>query len=100
VASGLRSGVTVTVPRVDVCFDAEDPFQFVRRRVSTYALRSETEKALLYHLYVDSMPTEDVPPLTVSRATRWCSGSQLRAPWGTAPRIRTARQWAMHGRTA
>jgi len=28
-------GGVVTVPRVDVCFDAEDPFQFVRRRVSS-----------------------------------------------------------------
>jgi dynein heavy chain len=33
-------------------------------------LRGETEKTLLYHLYVDSMPTDDVPPLTVEQVNR------------------------------
>ena len=51
----------------DVCFEAEDPFAFVRRRVSTYVARQGTEKALLYNLFVDSMPTEDIPPLSVEQ---------------------------------
>jgi hypothetical protein len=32
--------------------------------------RADAVKHLRYHLFVDSMPTEDIPPLTVGGCTR------------------------------
>ena len=53
-----------------VCFFITWGRTSLHLQVSTYTLRGETEKTLLYHLYVDSMPTEDVPPLTVEQVNR------------------------------
>ena len=58
------------VPRIDLCFDSEDHEAFAARRHAAYAARAEVVKQLHYHLYVDSMPTEDVPPLTVEQINR------------------------------
>eukprot|EP00959_Pyramimonas_sp_CCMP1952_P123227 2576280-Pyramimonas_sp.AAC.1 len=63
----LSTGKMVEVPRIDVYFLAEDPFNFVERRVHAHTLRQDTESTLLYNLFVDSMPTEDIPPLTVEQ---------------------------------
>ncbi|NWW95122.1 DYH1 protein, partial [Rhynochetos jubatus] len=46
------------VPRVCLLFLAEDPQVFAQRVVSAHSLRKKTEALLLYHLYVDCMPTD------------------------------------------
>ncbi|XP_071611851.1 dynein axonemal heavy chain 1 [Heliangelus exortis] len=46
------------VPRVCLLFLAEDPRVFAQRVVSANNLRKKTQALMLYHLYVDCMPTE------------------------------------------
>lgn len=46
------------VPRVHLMFLAEDPQLFAQRIVSANNLRKKTQMLLLYHLYVDCMPTD------------------------------------------
>ncbi|NXE09964.1 DYH1 protein, partial [Lophotis ruficrista] len=46
------------VPRVCLLFLAEDPRVFAQRVVSANSLRKKTQALLLYHLYVDCMPTD------------------------------------------
>ncbi|XP_037242845.1 dynein heavy chain 1, axonemal [Falco rusticolus] len=46
------------VPRVCLLFVAEDPQVFAQRIVSANNLRKKTQALLLYHLYVDCMPTD------------------------------------------
>lgn len=46
------------VPRVCLLFLAEDPRVFAQRVVSANNLRKKTEALMLYHLYVDCMPTD------------------------------------------
>ncbi|CAG9466771.1 unnamed protein product [Pedinophyceae sp. YPF-701] len=56
--TGPGAGVGVWVPRIDLHFDADDPFVFARRRVAAEVLRERSEAALLHALSVDEMPTE------------------------------------------
>jgi len=44
------------VPRINLCFDAEDPFVFAQRHAEAHAARLKAESLLRYHLYIDSMP--------------------------------------------
>ncbi|KAM6325251.1 LOW QUALITY PROTEIN: dynein axonemal heavy chain 1 [Podargus strigoides] len=46
------------VPRVCLLFLAEDPQVFAQRVISAHSLRKKTQALLLYHLYVDCMPTD------------------------------------------
>nr|XP_013047409.2 dynein axonemal heavy chain 1 isoform X1 [Anser cygnoides]XP_047928500.1 dynein axonemal heavy chain 1 isoform X1 [Anser cygnoides]XP_047928502.1 dynein axonemal heavy chain 1 isoform X1 [Anser cygnoides]XP_047928506.1 dynein axonemal heavy chain 1 isoform X1 [Anser cygnoides] len=46
------------VPRVCLLFLAEDPRVFAQRVVSANNLRKKTQALMLYHLYVDCMPTD------------------------------------------
>uniref|UniRef100_A0A8C3K8B9 Dynein axonemal heavy chain 1 n=1 Tax=Calidris pygmaea TaxID=425635 RepID=A0A8C3K8B9_9CHAR len=46
------------VPRIFLLFLAEDPRVFAQRVVSANSLRKKTQALLLYHLYVDCMPTD------------------------------------------
>ncbi|NWX92741.1 DYH1 protein, partial [Nothoprocta pentlandii] len=46
------------VSRVCLLFLAEDPRVFAQRVVSANSLRKKTQALLLYHLYVDCMPTD------------------------------------------
>ncbi|XP_053933024.1 dynein axonemal heavy chain 1 [Cuculus canorus] len=46
------------VPRICLMFLAEDPRVFAQRVVSADSLRKKTQALLLYHLYVDCMPTD------------------------------------------
>jgi hypothetical protein len=55
------------VSRVDLCFTAEDPFVFARRHVDAHANRGHAESLLRYNLYIDCMPTEDIPPLSTEQ---------------------------------
>lgn len=46
------------VPRVCLQFLAEDPQVFAERVAAADSLRKKTQGLLMYHLYVDCMPTE------------------------------------------
>ena len=61
---------TEWVSRVQLHFALEDPFILAKRIDAAYANRAETDSLLLYNLYIDSMPTEDIPPLTVEQINR------------------------------
>lgn len=52
------------VPRVCILFLAEDPQVFAQRVVSANSLRKKTQALLLYHLYVDCMPTDGLNSIT------------------------------------
>ncbi|MEW5308986.1 MAG: hypothetical protein WDW38_000903 [Sanguina aurantia] len=58
------------VARVNVCFTAEDPAVFARRHVDAHASRAKAESLLRYHLFLDSMPTEDIQPLSTEQVSR------------------------------
>ena len=55
------------VPRVRVCFAAEDPFVFARRFGDAGAARDRAESMLRYSLYIDSMPIDDLPPVSTEQ---------------------------------
>ncbi|KAG2439747.1 hypothetical protein HYH02_010624 [Chlamydomonas schloesseri] len=61
------------LPRVKVCFSAEDPALFARRHAEAHRSRARAESLLRYNLYVDSMPTDDIPPLTNEQVNRMLS---------------------------
>ncbi|KAJ9531690.1 hypothetical protein QJQ45_021840, partial [Haematococcus lacustris] len=63
-------GARFWVPRVNLCFAAEDPFVFAQRHAEAHASRLRAESLLRYHLYVDSMPVEDLAPLTTEQVNR------------------------------
>jgi hypothetical protein len=50
--------------------DSPYPVAYAIRRYGAYSARVEAVKMLRYHLFVDSMPTEDIPPLTVEQINR------------------------------
>ncbi|NWU63519.1 DYH1 protein, partial [Pterocles burchelli] len=52
------------VPRVCLLFLAEDPQVFAERVASANSLRKKTESLLLYHLYVDCMPTDGLDSIS------------------------------------
>lgn len=52
------------VPRVRIHFSAEDPLVFARRFAQAHSSRARAESLLRYSLYIDSMPMEDLQPLT------------------------------------
>ncbi|GLI62391.1 hypothetical protein VaNZ11_005010 [Volvox africanus] len=69
-----RDAENVTwVPRVKVCFSAEDPALFARRHADAHRSRARAESLLRYNLYIDSMPTDDIPPLTNEQVNRMLS---------------------------
>ncbi|KAG2485619.1 hypothetical protein HYH03_015682 [Edaphochlamys debaryana] len=63
----------VWLPRVKVCFSAEDPALFARRHADAHRSRARAESLLRYNLYIDSMPTDDIPPLTNEQVNRMLS---------------------------
>ena len=58
------------VPRIQLCFKAEDPFIFRDRVVAAYAAREAAEAAVRQSLYVECMPTEELPPIEKERISR------------------------------
>ncbi|KAG1679690.1 hypothetical protein FOA52_006209 [Chlamydomonas sp. UWO 241] len=69
-ADGGAAGECESVPRVRLHFGAEDPFVFARRFTDAHASRARAESLLRYNLYVDSMPLDDLPPLTSEQINR------------------------------
>lgn len=64
------TAVPVPLHRMHVCFKAEDPFNFARRVAGAHTRRHEAEMALLYNLYVDSMPIDTLPEVDSQQAKR------------------------------
>lgn len=58
------------MPRIGVCFKAEDPFVFAKRVGHAHSSRDRAQAALRYNLAVDCMPTEDIPPLSSEQINR------------------------------
>lgn len=52
------------MPRSRLYFLAEDPFVFARRYAEAVKASLRAEALMRYSLFVDSMPMEDIPPLT------------------------------------
>ena len=67
---GANAASSAECPRIDLCFRAEDPFIFTRRVVAAYAAREAAEAALRCHLYIECMPTEELPPIEKERVAR------------------------------
>ncbi|KXZ54227.1 hypothetical protein GPECTOR_5g319 [Gonium pectorale] len=70
---GAEAKPVTWLPRVKVCFSAEDPAQFARRHADAHRSRARAESLLRYNLCVDSMPTDDIPPLTNEQVNRMLS---------------------------
>ena len=49
--------------RMHICFQAEDPFLYAERVADAHKRRADAESALLYKLYCDCMPSDDLKPL-------------------------------------
>lgn len=64
------AAAVLSVPRVRLHFSAEDPFMFAKRFAEAHASRARAESLLRYSLYVDSMPVEDLLPLTSEQINR------------------------------
>jgi len=56
--------------RVHICFNAEDPFNFVERVVAAHRARSEAEHVILYNLFADCMPMDGLKQLDSEQVSR------------------------------
>lgn len=56
-----RSGEIRAVPRVALCFSAEDPELFAARVATAHALRADAEDEITSELFSDCMPVDDLP---------------------------------------
>lgn len=62
------------VPRIQLCFTAEDPRVFANRVEAAYNERKLVEAYLRYHFYIDAMPIEGVielDPVSFKRMAEW-----------------------------
>ena len=57
------AGESASVSRIDLCFAAEDPFVFAKRVAAAHAARHAATDAIRYQLLIESMPSEELPPL-------------------------------------
>lgn len=60
----------VVVPRVSLCFATEDPENFAERRVAAMKSRADAKRQLEKCVVVQSMSTEDIPPLSAEQINR------------------------------
>jgi dynein heavy chain len=56
--------------RIFVHFEAEDPFVYATRVAEAVEQRREVESFLRFNFFIDSMPTEDIPPLMQEQVNR------------------------------
>eukprot|EP00954_Amorphochlora_amoebiformis_P027051 1382995-Amorphochlora_amoeboformis.AAC.1 len=61
--------------RINLCFQAEDPFQYVKGVVEAHEARRQFECAIKYSLYVDSMPADNINSLDPEQQKRILSNS-------------------------
>eukprot|EP00741_Cyanophora_paradoxa_P012299 tig00000169_g11885.t1 len=60
----------VPISRLNLLFATEDPRIFAKRLASAHHSRRDAEATLRYNLIVESMPTDDVPPLRLEQVNR------------------------------
>jgi len=63
-------GEAAVLPRVELCFDGEDPKDFASRVGEAHRLRAQAEALMHYRLVVDCMPVDGVPGLSAEQVTR------------------------------
>ena len=56
--------------RIFVHFEAESPFVYADRMAEAIQQRHEAEASLRFNFFIDSMPTEDIPPLMQEQVNR------------------------------
>ena len=56
--------------RIFVHFEAESPFVYADRMAEAIQQRREVEASLRFNFFIDSMPTEDIPPLMQEQVNR------------------------------
>jgi dynein heavy chain len=66
----LDGGHPRWIHRVFVHFRAEDPFVYTRRLTAAVKERQRAEAVLRYNFFIDSMPTEGIPPLMTEQINR------------------------------
>jgi dynein heavy chain len=69
------TGAEKWAARLHICFTAESPFEFAKRVGGALQRRHEAEASLRYNLFVDCMPTEDIPPLDQGQLSRMLANS-------------------------
>jgi hypothetical protein len=75
-ASGSPSADAVlSVHRLCVLFDSEDPANFARRVANAHVSRRRFESYIRYSLYVDSMPIDEMQPLDNEQTARILASS-------------------------
>jgi hypothetical protein len=61
---------TMTVPRLHVCFLAESPATFAQRFMDAHQQAQQALQRMQYQLFLESMPTDDIPLLTAEQVNR------------------------------
>ena len=79
--AGEEDAAAASAPRLEVLFDAEDPFQFADRIRAATDARAHTLAALRYNLIVDCMPTDGVPALDSQQVDRVVDAALSNAVW-------------------
>eukprot|EP00466_Bigelowiella_natans_P015986 jgi/Bigna1/46472/estExt_Genewise1.C_40322 len=69
-AKGIADGSLSLLYRIHLCFDAENPFNFVKCVAYAHEARRCFESQIKYSLYVDSMPTDNIAPLEKDQVDR------------------------------
>jgi dynein heavy chain len=60
----------VQVPRIDLCFSSENPFSFADRVARAHIARRTAIECMRHNLYVDCMPTQELPQVDTERQMR------------------------------
>ncbi|CCW67051.1 unnamed protein product [Phytomonas sp. Hart1] len=60
---GFPSSLSLLLPRICVCFDAENPITFATRFASAYHRRQHAEDVLRAELYIESVPPDECQTL-------------------------------------
>ena len=58
-----KAVVSLARPRILLCFDGEDPFVYALRVAACLKSQRQSEMRMLYNLYVDCMPTDEMASL-------------------------------------
>lgn len=87
---GEHAREPVWLPRLSVCFDAEDPGHYARRYAAAHAARADALRMMRYELALDCMPAEGMPQLTTEQVGRGRGGKRARA------RVRAQQRACVH----
>ena len=80
-ANAAADAATSAAARLEVLFDAENPFHFADRVRAATDARAHTLAALRYNLIVDCMPTDGVPSLDSQQMARVVDAAIIPAAW-------------------